>query len=61
MPMLYFLYGTEIAKTVGSSFKVLLIGIISSSMFIEAAVMGIFTLAVMAVYIKKNPNIKAEQ
>jgi len=61
MPMLYFLYGTEIATKVGSSFKVLLIGIISSSMLLEAAVMGIFTVAVMAIYLKKNPNIEAEK
>lgn len=61
MPMLYILYATQIAKAVGSSFKVLLMGIITSSMLIEAAVMGVFTLAVMMVYIKKNPNIKADK
>ena len=61
MPMLYLIYGTEIAKAVGTSFKVLLIGIITSSMLLEAFVMGIFTVAIMMVYIKKNPNIKVEK
>lgn len=61
MPLLYLLYGTQIVAQLGTSFKVLLIGILTSSALIEAGVMGIFTLAVMMVYIKKNKNIKAEK
>lgn len=54
MSALYLFYAEKIAELMGIGFKVLLIGIISSSAIIEAVTAAILTSAIIAIYKKTS-------
>ena len=60
MGMLYIVYAKDIVMAAGKSFKVILLGILTSSAIIEAIIMGVAAFAIMQIYVKKKSKIAAE-
>lgn len=60
MGMLYIVYAKDIVMAAGKSFKVILLGILTSSAIIEAIIMGVAAFAIIQIYVKKKSKIAAE-